>query len=136
VSDDLTGATNITNTTQVKTSDTSKPTFDCDPAESDCDGKTITSIGVAGTRPGLFVTNVVTPNGDGKNDYFVIRNLSDYPGTKVYIFNRWGGEVYMSNDYQNNWNATGLSEGTYYYRVDLNKAGVVTTYKGWVMIIR
>jgi gliding motility-associated-like protein/uncharacterized repeat protein (TIGR01451 family) len=133
----------ITSTAKVDNGDTIKSTMHCDPNETSCDGKFITSISVQGGKPGLFVSNVVTPNGDGKNDYFYIRNLDEYPDSKLYIFNRWGAQVYYSNNYQNDWKGTGLAEGTYYYRIELHKPAsdsggtdTYTTYKGWVMIIR
>jgi gliding motility-associated-like protein/uncharacterized repeat protein (TIGR01451 family) len=137
VADNLSGYKTIQNTGKVEVKgDSSRLTMNCNPDDDGCEKAYITSIDVKGDRPGLFVSNVVTPNGDGKNDYFYIRNLEDFPQSKVYIFNRWGAQVYFSNDYQNDWKATGLAEGTYFYRIDLNKEGTITTYKGWVMIIR
>lgn len=133
----LAGYKSITNTAKVEVpEDSVRLTMACNPDDTGCELAYVTSIDVKGDRPGLFVSNVVTPNNDGKNDYFYIRNLEDYQNSKVYIFNRWGAQVYYSNNYQNDWRATGLAEGTYYYRIDLNKEGTYTTYKGWVMIIR
>jgi gliding motility-associated-like protein/uncharacterized repeat protein (TIGR01451 family) len=143
--EDLTQIPNgaIQSTAKVDNGDTIKSTMHCDPNEASCDGKYVTSISVQGGKPGLFVSNVVTPNGDGKNDYFYIRNLDEYPDSKLYIFNRWGAQVYYSNNYQNDWKGTGLAEGTYYYRIELHTPAsstggtdTYTTYKGWVMIIR
>src|SRR5690606_7195941 len=45
----------------------------------------------------LSFPNVFTPNGDGKNERFVIGGLEKYPGSKLQVFNRWGGQVYRSN---------------------------------------
>ncbi|WP_343667646.1 gliding motility-associated C-terminal domain-containing protein [Chitinophaga sp.] len=137
--EDLTSYQAITSTATVNNGDTIKNTMNCDPNESGCDGKTVTSISVQGGKPGLFVSNVVTPNGDGKNDYFYIRNLDEYQNSKLYIFNRWGAQIYYSNNYQNDWKGTGLAEGTYYYKIELHTGtnpDQYTTYKGWVMIIR
>lgn len=135
------GISSINNTARVQiggnSDSTSKPTYHCDPKEAGCDKGTITAIKAVVGPKGLMVSNVVTPNGDGKNDYFFVRGIDKYPNTQLFIFNRWGGVVYQNKDYQNNWNATGLSEGTYYYRLELNDpAAGVTVYKGWVMIIR
>jgi len=64
----------------------------------------------------LEIPNVITPNGDGKNDYFQIVNIEDYPGSEVLIYNRWGNKVYESNDYYNNpWKAIDVADGVYYY---------------------
>jgi gliding motility-associated-like protein/uncharacterized repeat protein (TIGR01451 family) len=135
------GIKSIDNTARVQvggnSDSTSKPTYHCDPKEAGCDKGTVTSIKTAAGPTGMVITNVVTPNGDGKNDYFFVRGIDKYPNSSLFVFNRWGGVVYQSKDYQNNWNATGLSEGTYYYRLELNNpTGGVEVYKGWVMIIR
>jgi gliding motility-associated-like protein/uncharacterized repeat protein (TIGR01451 family) len=85
----------------------------------------------------MVIPNIFTPNGDGKNDVFQIKGLESYPGSQLLIFNRWGNEVYKSDDYLNNWDGSNLAEGTYYYilnRRELN--GGITTFKGWVFLKR
>lgn len=83
------------------------------------------------------IPNIITPNGDGKNDTFNIPNIQLFPGTQLIIVNRWGNEVYRSNNYQNTWNGEGLSEGTYYYVLNKKEiTGSVTTFKGWVFLKR
>ena len=61
--------------------------------------------------PEPVVPNVLTPNGDGINDFWVIENLP--PGTAVAIYNRWGQQVYFSPAYANNWAGEGLPAGNY-----------------------
>jgi len=82
----------------------------------------------------IEIPNVFTPgNGDGNNDFFVIKNLDSNPNTRVQILNRWGREVYSSSNYQNNWDGGDLPHGTYFYVV------VVQTgkdYKGTLQLIR
>ncbi len=84
----------------------------------------------------LLIPNAVTPNSDGKNDLFVIQGLENYDSADLTIFNRWGNEVYRSRKYKQNWDAAGVSEGTYYYRLVLIKDGVETIHKGWVLVKR
>jgi gliding motility-associated-like protein len=84
----------------------------------------------------IFVPNVITPNGDGKNDRFVVVGLGNYPGSQLVIYNRWQNQVYNSASYNNDWAGAGLSTGTYYYVLKLKKPTVTTIYKGWVEIIR
>jgi gliding motility-associated-like protein/uncharacterized repeat protein (TIGR01451 family) len=135
------GIKSIDNTARVQvggnSDSTSKPTYNCDPREIGCTKGTVTSIKTARSPDGMVITNVVTPNNDGRNDYFIVRGIDKYPNSSLFVFNRWGGVVYQSKNYENNWNATGLSEGTYYYRLELNNpSGETQVYKGWVMIIR
>lgn len=80
----------------------------------------------------LFIPNVFTPNGDGVNDVFFIRNMPEDAPTSVLITNRWGKAVYQNSDYQNDWDANGLSDGVYYYTINLDRESV----KGWVEVWR
>lgn len=47
----------------------------------------------------VVIYNLVTPDGDGKNDYFIIDNIRKYPNNTVEIYNRWGVKVYETNGY-------------------------------------
>ncbi|MEQ8358571.1 MAG: gliding motility-associated C-terminal domain-containing protein [Cytophagales bacterium] len=62
------------------------------------------------------VADVITPNGDGKNDTWKIDNIELYPGTEVKIFNRYGTEVYKTSDYKGDWAADNLPSGTYFFQ--------------------
>ncbi|MCA6437527.1 MAG: gliding motility-associated C-terminal domain-containing protein [Bacteroidetes bacterium] len=64
----------------------------------------------------LIVPEVITPNGDGHNDFLEIKNIAPY--TRIEIYNRWGNQVFISNDYQNDWNGGRLPSGTYYVIVN------------------
>ncbi len=65
------------------------------------------------------VPNVITPNEDEINDMLFIPCLENYPNTKLAIFNRWGDQVYESDNYQNDWegtyNGNPVPDGTFYY---------------------
>lgn len=134
----LEGVKVINNTAVVSTADTSGvATYNCDPSDVNCQRGTVTSINVTPGQAEMFVSNVITPNNDGKNDYFYVQGIEKYPNSALYIFNRWGGTVYQTKNYGNNWYAPGLSEGTYYYRLELNQpTGGIKLLKGWVMVIR
>ncbi|RYU79316.1 gliding motility-associated C-terminal domain-containing protein [Hymenobacter persicinus] len=79
----------------------------------------------------LAFFNVITPNGDGLNDTFVIENLARYPNTELTIFNRWGRQLYYSPDYHNDY--AGATAGTYYYLCRLADG---TRYRGWFEVVR
>lgn len=83
----------------------------------------------APSAPGIEIFNAVSPNKDGKNDLFFVRNIDAVNETKknhVTIFNRWGDMVWEGNDYNNTTVAfTGLSKnnaelpsGTYYFKIE------------------
>lgn len=82
----------------------------------------------------IFIPNVLTPNGDGKNDNFFITGLSKYPGSELSIYNRWQNQVYHSANYANDWQGEGLNPGTYYYLLKLHTTTGIKVYKGWVLL--
>lgn len=85
----------------------------------------------------IDIPNVITPNGDGRNDTFTIPDIQLFPGSQLIIINRWGNEVYRSSNYQNTWDGSGLPEGTYYYVINKKEiTGSITTFKGWVFLKR
>lgn len=88
------------------------------------------------TGDDIYIPNIITPNGDGKNDYFVIPGLDRYPGSTLIIYNRWGNQVYQNKNYDNKWNGEGLNEGTYYYILKLRSAQVNRDLKGWIELLR
>ena len=83
-----------------------------------------------------IVNNILTPNGDGKNDFFVVKGLEKYPNNKLSIFDRGGRLIYTTQGYQNNWdgyiNGKPLTEDTYYYMLDLEADGSI---KGFISVL-
>ncbi|MBB2145285.1 T9SS type B sorting domain-containing protein [Pedobacter sp. LMG 31464] len=73
----------------------------------------------------LVANNILTPNGDGINDKLVIQGLDQYPTAKLTIVDREGRVVFVSENYQNNFDGTyngkPLSNNTYYYIIDFGK---------------
>jgi gliding motility-associated-like protein len=61
----------------------------------------------------LFVPNVITPNGDGKNDFFEV--ASETYRAELSVYNRWGTKVFQDKAYDDSWNASNLADGIYYY---------------------
>jgi gliding motility-associated-like protein len=82
-----------------------------------------------------LIPNVFTPGNDSLNATFEIVGLENYDNTKLFVYNRWGGEVFTSEDYQNDWRPGDIEEGTYYY-VLLLPFGTETERKGYLTIIR
>ncbi|MEZ4943427.1 MAG: gliding motility-associated C-terminal domain-containing protein [Saprospiraceae bacterium] len=74
------------------------------------------------------IPTIITPNGDGANDIFVIpfyclNNGEEVPKNEVTIFNQWGDQVFHAQPYNNDWEGTyngqDLPAGTYFYVVKL-----------------
>ncbi|GGK83932.1 ice-binding family protein [Rufibacter glacialis] len=80
---------------------------------------------------------VFSPNGDGINDTWVIRNLVNYPENDLTIYNRWGNEIFKSKNYKNDWRATGLEEATYFYVLRVRGCdGKDQVFRGPVQVVR
>ncbi|MDB5125105.1 MAG: Gliding motility-associated C-terminal protein [Mucilaginibacter sp.] len=86
----------------------------------------------------ITIPNTFSPNDDGINDYWDIKNLITYPECSVSIFNRYGQPVYQSTGYNKPWdgknNGAPQPGGTYYYVIDLKNN--TPKLAGWVLIVR
>ena len=83
----------------------------------------------------IEIPTAFTPNGDGKNDLWQIKNIELYPHCNMKIFNRWGNLLFESEGYYEFWNGryngNKLPSETYYYILNLGndtnpKTGPVT----------
>lgn len=71
----------------------------------------------------VIPNNVITPDGNGGNDVWIVKNIESYPNNEISVFDRWGREVFQTTSYQNDWGATNqeggvLMDGTYYYVIE------------------
>lgn len=88
-----------------------------------CDQSVRSNEGKVWVQCPIEGTNVFTPNNDGNNDFFIPENTDQYGTVRLEIFNRWGTLVYLSENYENDWNGTHyktgkpLADGVYYYIV-------------------
>ncbi|KAA9325977.1 gliding motility-associated C-terminal domain-containing protein [Adhaeribacter soli] len=84
----------------------------------------------------FLAPNIFTPNGDGKNDFFTLPNLPQSSCANAFqeikIYNRWGMEVFRSDDREFAWDAKNVSDGTYFYLIRYKQK----KYKGYVDIVR
>ncbi|WP_262509291.1 gliding motility-associated C-terminal domain-containing protein [Neotamlana nanhaiensis] len=89
--------------------------------------------------------NEFSPNGNGKNEFFVIDCINNYPNNELQIYNRWGNVVYIKEGYDNTFNGISngravvnknkkLPVGTYYYILDLGDGSEPRA--GWLYIVR
>jgi len=88
----------------------------------------------------IDIYDVITPNGDGDNDVWIVEDIQEYPDNEVEIYNRWGLLVYTARPYQNDWNGLDregreLPPGTYYYVLKVY-SGVPVTFTGPITFLR
>lgn len=105
---------------------------------TDSDGCSDTLTKTISISGDLIIPNVITPNGDQENDYFVLKGLYDANNTSVTIFDRWGKMIYENASYNNQWNGQNIegkeiSDGVYFYMIEDPKGN---TYQGQVTVIR
>jgi gliding motility-associated-like protein len=86
---------------------TDSASAEINPSETDC----------------IYIPNSFTPNGDGKNDTWMIKNIGLRPNCVVIIFNKWGNKLFESKGYNEPWdgtmNGSPLPADTYYFIIDL-----------------
>jgi gliding motility-associated-like protein len=86
-----------------------------------------------------------SPNGDGFNETFQIRNIHRYPNNKLTVMSRWGDVVFEMAGYDNTWDGTPnkgivlygdkVPEGSYFYVFDLGD-GSGDQITGYIVIKR
>jgi gliding motility-associated-like protein len=77
--------------------------------------------------PSLQIPNLVTPNGDGRNDAFEIEDLEFYAPHSLQIFDRWGKKLLETSAYKNDWNT---EPGIYFFSLVVDGK----QFTGWVMV--
>ncbi len=88
------------------------------------------------TSLNLVFPNIITPNGDGFNDFLVIKNIETISNSRLVIINANGIKVFEANNYQNNWDASNAPDGTYFYVFETKVDGKAQTIYGTMQILR
>jgi gliding motility-associated-like protein len=106
-----------------------------------CRASTSADVGYTGSYGCLTIPDIITPNGDGHNDEWIIRNIDIYPEAELLIYTRWGRLVYRTkNISENPWNGQYRNSGdmmptdSYHYILHLNdgskpKSGVISVIR-------
>lgn len=94
----------------------------------------------------IIYADFFSPNGDGHNDTFVIKNIEAFPINKIHIFNRWGDKVYQAEPYNNDWDGRvniknqllgdAVPDGTYFFRFEYLIGDFVTRKNGKILLKR
>ncbi|MFM7618694.1 MAG: gliding motility-associated C-terminal domain-containing protein, partial [Bacteroidota bacterium] len=83
----------------------------------------------------LTLPNIFTPNGDGENDRFL--PFEEFPGQwQLTVFNRWGTEVFQTNNISQGWNGGDCISGTYYWIIKPLEGQPGESKSGFVMLHR
>jgi len=86
------------------------------------------------------IPNVVTPNGDGKNDKFHVEFMEYFPGTQLRIFDRWGLKVFDQTNYDQyqavngGWDPTDMETGTYFYELLIPNVDKIES--GYIQVLK
>ncbi len=99
------------------------------------------SVHIKVVQPDVILPNAFTPNGDGVNDIFRVVGRNFINVQEFKIFNRWGVELFSTNDINKGWDGTykGIPQdpGVYFYQVRVSYPnGKVQDLKGDVTLIR
>jgi len=88
-----------------------------------CTQELTVTVGVTGINC-LRIYEIITPNGDGRNDTWQLRNAELYPNAEVFVYSRWGKLVYHSRNATDEWDGTYngkiLPNDSYHYVIHLN----------------
>lgn len=87
----------------------------------------------------VLATNILSPNGDGVNDTWIVKDIERYPDNEVTVFDRSGRILFQTKNYQNDWKGNflgiALVESTYFYTIKLKKDGKIGLIKGFITIL-
>ena len=88
---------------------------------------------------GLVIPGAFTPNSDGMNDTWEIKNLEQFDSYSIVVYDGFGSEVFKSTNYSP-WNGThegrDLPVGSYYYLIDYQLGGDKEIKTGVISILR
>ncbi|SOD15019.1 gliding motility-associated C-terminal domain-containing protein [Pedobacter xixiisoli] len=82
--------------------------------------------------------NAFSPDGDGRNDTWEIKNIDAFPDNDLKIFDRSGNLVYRMNSYNSTkyWDGKNVSSGTYIYILRVKIDGKDEHFKGSITMVK
>jgi len=90
------------------------------------------------------VVQLVSPNGDGINDVWVLPQIERFKDNQVVLLDRWGGLVYEASGYNNeniawtgsNTQGVNVPQGTYFYTITVRYRSQEVRRKGFIELVR
>jgi len=113
--------------------------------ENGCD--TTIQVDIPIKEAKLKIPGVITPNGDGLNEAFMILNenktgsgeeikiTNEFQRMELVIFDRWGRKIYDDSNYQSDWIAKGVPDGSYFFKLKTIGYYRTDNYKGSITIL-
>lgn len=96
-------------------------------------------VDFTGTFECVEIPQIITPNNDGYNDTWILRNIDLYPDAEMLVFNRWGKLIFRTKNISDNpWDGTYdgkfVPTDSYHYILYLNdgsdpKTGVISVIR-------
>jgi gliding motility-associated-like protein len=98
----------------------------------------VTFASASKTGDALTFFNGFSPDGDGKNDRWLIKNIDLFPDNELTVYNRWGDEVFKEKGYSstNAWDGSNMNQGTYFYVLKVTINDTQELYKGFITILK
>jgi gliding motility-associated-like protein len=109
--------------------------------QGDCSATASVEVKYEGCPCNVIIPTAFSPNNDNKNDKFGVTLSCDIQSFRLMIYNRWGNQVFYSEDINNKWDGTSkgiaLDGDVFdYYAEFKDGEGKVYYYKGTVTLVR
>ncbi|KAA3622863.1 MAG: hypothetical protein DWQ02_25460 [Bacteroidetes bacterium] len=100
--------------------------------ENGCETTDSTTVLVASDPvSSIKAVNMITPNGDGKNDFLEFKGLQKFGSNTLKIYNRWGALIFQKVNYHHDeevfdgtYNGKLLPSGNYYYILSMQSGEI------------
>jgi gliding motility-associated-like protein len=102
------------------------------------------SVNVSPAEIEIDISKVITPDGDGVSDEWILKNIEKFKDNDVVIVDRWGGVVFKGASYNNRnvvWRGTNrngemVPTGTYFYTISVRDGADRVEKSGFIELVR
>ena len=94
-------------------------------------------VSIVNCKCKAFVPNLLTADGNEVNDKFEISTFCPVKSYRLRLYNRWGKEVFVSENLTEIWDPKSVGKGTYFYAIDLSyENGSSEALRGWLDVVK